>query len=242
MAVKEIGIQGIWLKIANIVGYWNITFLFQLLRLLYLTIDKALDLTVGYSLVKGWRKDSNKAASCFEYSAHFVDIIGRFTYDAATGGYLHSFILKHHHYGNPQEILQDDHITIQGATSTHAWFCVSDEDVYDTKKYPFVFSSQFYTSKQFVIVTHETLHKLADDLSFDDDKRNLIVIDNTARCGSTLACQMFAELPHTRVISEPFFQVGLAGRSFYGTITNWEFVEWMATIYIPDVKSSLTKA
>ena len=93
-----------------------------------------------------------------------------------------------------------------GVTPTHAWFCVADEneDIYDTSRYPFVFISQYVASKSFIILTHETLHKLADEISFRDDKRNLILVDNTARCGSTLMCQMFHQLPNTRVMSEPW--------------------------------------
>ena len=93
---------------------------------------------------------------------------------------------------------------ISGVTPTHAWFCVSDVDIYDTSIYPFVFISQYVASKSFVIVTHETLHKLADEISFKNDTRNLILVDNTARCGSTLMCQMFYQLPNTRVMSEPW--------------------------------------
>ena len=81
---------------------------------------------------------------------------------------------------------------------------MSDIDIYDTSTYPFVFISQYVASKSFVIVTHETLHKLADEISFENDTRNLILVNNTARCGSTLMCQMFYQLPNTRVMSEPW--------------------------------------
>ena len=77
-------------------------------------------------------------------------------------------------------------------------------DIFDTSVYPFVFISQFVASKSFIIITHETLHKLASEMSFEDDKRNLILIDNTARCGSTLMCQMLSQVPETRVMSEPW--------------------------------------
>ena len=103
-----------------------------------------------------------------------------------------------------QQVMKTFLVYSLGVTPTHAWFCVSDVDIYDTSIYPFVFISQYVASKSFIIMTHETLHKLAAEISFEKDTRNLILVDNTARCGSTLMCQMFYKLPNTRVMSEPW--------------------------------------
>ena len=42
------------------------------------------------------------------------------------------------------------------------------------------------------------MHKLADEI----EEKELVIIHFTARCGSTLLCQMFHQLPDTRVVSE----------------------------------------
>ena len=37
-----------------------------------------------------------------------------------------------------------------------------------------------------------------------DPEGQVIILGNTARCGSTLLCQMFSKIPNTRVMSEPW--------------------------------------
>ena len=54
-----------------------------------------------------------------------------------------------------------------------------------------------------VVISHKTLHRLAKEMDGFEGK-HFILIHNTARCGSTLLCQMFSQMPSTRVISEPW--------------------------------------
>ena len=43
--------------------------------------------------------------------------------------------------------------------------------------------------------------KLAQEI---ENPQDIIMLFNTTRCGSTLACQMFSKLPNTKVMSEPW--------------------------------------
>ena len=102
------------LKVINYIGIVNLMVLFLICRAGYVLVDRIIDLLTGYSIIHGSKKERRLAEASFEHSAHFVHIVGRFTHDIATGGFLKAFILRHNRYGNPKEILQSDHITIQG--------------------------------------------------------------------------------------------------------------------------------
>ena len=189
-------------KIVNFFGVVNVYRLFLIVRSIYMVVDWILETLTGYSLVNGSKAEQDRAECNFEHSAHFLDIKGRMNVTPATICFLKNYILRHNRYGDPREILQNDKITLQGVDETHAWFTVSDVDVYDTKMIPFCFIAQFVTAKQIVMISHATLNLLAEELP--GVGRDLIMIHNTARCGSTLLCQMFSNLPETRVMSEPW--------------------------------------
>ena len=123
--MKKIGPQGLLLKIIDFLGYWNATFLFQSLRITYLTLDRVLDWLCGYSLVNGSKVERENANTDFDHAAHYVDILGRFTHDVFTGEHLHRYIVKHKRYGNPLDVLNNDRVIIQGVTHLQAWFCHS---------------------------------------------------------------------------------------------------------------------
>ena len=116
MKIEEFGNHGLILKIINFLGYWNVTFLFQILRITYLTLDKVLDWLCGYSLVNGSKTERENANIDFDHAAHYVHIVGRFTHDVHSGIRLHSYIVKHKRYGNPFDVVQNDRIVIQGVT------------------------------------------------------------------------------------------------------------------------------
>ena len=90
----------------------------------------------------------------------------------------------------------------QGVNNNCAWFCVTDKkvDVYDLNQFPFVWVAQYLLARELFIVPIWAFLKLAQtDLSDPgSDGREVIMLFNTARCGSTLLCQMFARLPNTR--------------------------------------------
>jgi len=172
--------------------------LFRILRWFYLAMDIVTEKLAGYSLVRGWKRDQ-MMRSKDPWSAHFVDVAGRsnapLVFMCADPA---NMILRHSRYGDAREILANDKATLWISTADQAVFTVSQEDIYDTRSHPFAVVAQFNTARQLVIISHRTMHKLADEI---EDKA-LVVIHYTARCGSTLLCQMFHQLPDTRVVSE----------------------------------------
>ena len=89
-----------------------------------------------------------------------------------------------------------------------AWFCVTDEstDVYDLDKFPFVWTTQFEASEELIILPLWSLIQLSKSMPKTND---IIMLFNSARCGSTLACQMFYKLPKTKSMSEPWIGTNL---------------------------------
>ena len=98
----------------NFFGVVNLMILFLLFRVLYDFVDLLIDKLTGYSFIHGSREERNLAKNSFEHSAHFVHIVGRFTHDVSTGGFLKSFLLRHNEYEDPRAILKRDDITLQG--------------------------------------------------------------------------------------------------------------------------------
>ena len=82
---------------------------------------------------------------------------------------------------------------------THAWFCVTEKsvNVYDLNKHPFIGNAQFFLAKELIIIPLWSFIKLANQGVSPNDV-DIIIFFNSARCGSTLACQMFNKLPKTR--------------------------------------------
>ena len=105
------------MKVINFIGIIRLMIVFLIFRGLYVLLDKLVDLITGYSFIHGYRKERELASRSYEHSAHFVNIIGRFTHDIATGGFLKSFLLWHNKYGDPRVILKKDNITLQGMSS-----------------------------------------------------------------------------------------------------------------------------
>merc|ERR1712209_267707 len=93
-------------------------------------------------------------------------------------------------------------------TKTHAYFTISTEDLYNVEKYPFIFIAQYKRARQLLIVPHSTLNRLADKIG---NPKNITFVNMTARCGSTLLCQVMHCVPGVRAISEPYGLVHLHG-------------------------------
>ena len=103
---------------------------------------------------------------------------------------LKHFILKHEKYVNPEEyVLNQDHVTLMALDETQAWFSISSKrNVYEMIRFPFAFMSQFWCSEKILIVSHETLHQIAEKCV--GPTGNCVLINNTGRCGSTLLNQV----------------------------------------------------
>ncbi len=65
---------------------------------------------------------------------------------------------------------------------------------------------QYVAAKKLVVVPHSTFHRLAAEVGdpMADGSRKLTLINMTARCGSTLLCQMLNTVPKCRAMSEPW--------------------------------------
>jgi hypothetical protein len=85
---------------------------------------------------------------------------------------------------------------------THAWFCVSpvEVDVYDPVSFPFAWICQYMVAEELIFIPLWAFHQLADELGDPPQSKQVFIIANTARCGSTLLCQIFNKLPNTRYI------------------------------------------
>ena len=87
----------------------------------------------------------------------------------------------------------------------YAWFSVTPKDVnvYDLNTFPFIWVGQYLQAQELIIMPIWAFLKLANDELADpgSDGRQVIMLFNTARCGSTLLCQMFSRLPNTRYVN-----------------------------------------
>ncbi len=65
---------------------------------------------------------------------------------------------------------------------------------------------QYLTAKKLVVIPHSSFHRLAAEVGdpMADGRCKLTLINMTARCGSTLLCQMLNVVPKCRVMSEPW--------------------------------------
>ena len=190
-------------KIVLAIGLKRIYRVFSVLRNIYNFIDYWLVVTIGYSLVHGWKSDQVKAKN--GQLGHLVKILGRGTANPASHVFLDNFMLIHEAYIDPiQFVLTNDHVTLMGASKNQVWFSVSPNyDVYHIGKIPFAFLAQYLKSEKLLIVDHATLHRMAEQLN--SPQGNCILMNNTARCGSTLICQLFNRVPNTLVQSEPSY-------------------------------------
>jgi hypothetical protein len=66
---------------------------------------------------------------------------------------------------------------------------------------PFYFITQYEKAKRLWIISFETMYQLAESVPVDDSR--LVFIYSVGRCGSTLASQIFAQIPGVINISEP---------------------------------------
>jgi hypothetical protein len=102
-----------------------------------------------------------------------------------------------------ERILENPHITLYGLDfeNKQAVFVETPADV-DLSQAPFYFITQFERAKRVFTIPFETMIQLAKSATIDDNR--LIFIYSVGRCGSTLASQIFAQIPGVINISEPY--------------------------------------
>ncbi|MFK7804358.1 MAG: sulfotransferase [Anaerolineae bacterium] len=101
------------------------------------------------------------------------------------------------------EILGNEHITLYSLDfdTGIAVFVETPADL-DLSQSPFMFIPQYDEAMRVLTVSFEMLLTLADEVSVEDNR--LVFIHSTGRCGSTLASQIFAQIPGVINLSEPF--------------------------------------
>jgi len=101
-----------------------------------------------------------------------------------------------------REILENPHITLYSLDfeNGQAVFVETPADV-NLSQAPFYFVTQFEEAERVLTVPFEPMLQLAQSVSVDDNR--LISIYSVGRCGSTLASQIFAQIPGVINISEP---------------------------------------
>jgi hypothetical protein len=100
-------------------------------------------------------------------------------------------------------ILENPHITLYSLDfeNRRAVFVETPADV-NLSQAPFYFVTQYEKAKRVLTIPFETMFQLAQSVTIDDDR--LIFIHSVGRCGSTLASQIFAQIPGVINISEPY--------------------------------------
>ena len=182
------------------IAYWLVCFINFWIRF----IDFFIDPLLGYSLSKGSRKEREDA----EKDGRTVQLVQILMRGAYAETYTHTpdnFVYRHLQYVSPRYIVENDKATLHGLTKTHCFFCITtnpEVDVVDTRISPFMFALQFLMAEKHLIVPHDVMYKLADEIG--DPKVPVTFLDMTGRCGSTLICTMMARVPEVRVFSEPW--------------------------------------
>ena len=100
-------------------------------------------------------------------------------------------------------ILENPHISLYSLDFENRWavFVETPADI-DLSQAPFYFNTQFETAKQVLTIPFETMIQVAKSVTIDDNR--LIFIYSVGRCGSTLASQIFAQIPGVINVSEPY--------------------------------------
>jgi hypothetical protein len=102
-----------------------------------------------------------------------------------------------------EKILENRHITLYGLDFENRWavFVETPANI-DLSHAPFYFNTQFEKAKRVLTIHFETMIQVAKSVTIDD--KRLILIYSVGRCGSTLASQIFAQIPGVINFSEPY--------------------------------------
>jgi hypothetical protein len=148
------------------------------------------------------RKRWNSAAY-YSTAAHVHNIVARRKFDVLLGpANFMDFTLSHHSFVNPDYILKDN-ISLYQVTKDHAIFVEVPEgmDAWRCEYGSFLRQVQFNYALRVITMPLHAFHTLADMVG--DPEGELIFVQNTARCGSTLLVRIFEETDECVAFSEP---------------------------------------
>lgn len=161
-------------------------------------LDRLMERLCGLSLVSGSLKERAKAKAEGR-TMQVVKILARAQYEFSNIHGLDNFLYRHESYQKPEMVLEHSNIAFFGMRDDKAFFCWSDVDPYDTERIPFFTHTMIFTAKKLLILSLDDLVSLANRIG--DPSVPVAVFQMTGRSGSTLLCQMFFEIPNTRVLS-----------------------------------------
>ena len=95
-------------------------------------LDTILDFLTGYSITMGSREERTQSQD-YHHSAHLVKIVARGGYTTILNHEAHNFLWLHQCYLHPENILLDKNVVMYAITTTHAYFTISAEDLYNVE-------------------------------------------------------------------------------------------------------------
>ena len=103
---------------------------------------------------------------------------------------------------DPSYVLKPE-VSLYCISNTEAVFVETPAvvDLYSSVKHPFLYMSQFSESVNVIKMPLKSLHALAEKLG--DPSVPVVWTTSTGRCGSTILCQMFENIPGTMALAEP---------------------------------------
>lgn len=73
-----------------------------------------------------------------------------------------NFLLQHQSYVHPKFVLENDKASLMGCDQEKAWFCISDKNVFETSKAPFLHFAQLLWAQKLVIMPWSSVYRLGD--------------------------------------------------------------------------------
>ncbi|ELU12208.1 hypothetical protein CAPTEDRAFT_204755 [Capitella teleta] len=163
-----------------------------------------------------------KSPVYYAESAHVHNIAARRKLDVLLGpANFMDFTLTHHSFENPAYVLKDN-VSLYQVTRDQAIFVEVPEemDVWRCQHGSFLRQAQFNNAHRVITMPLHAFHTLAD--SIGDPDAELVFVQNTARCGSTLLVRVFEETEECVAFSEPDALNAVAS---YATHPGWKHAD-----------------
>merc|ERR1712127_65342 len=74
------------------------------------------------------------------------------------------YVTEHEAWVDSQFLLCNDLVTLHGVDDNQAWFCVTPASPYSASPHEFVFLNQFTQATHLVLMTHHSLHRIAEEV------------------------------------------------------------------------------
>ena len=105
---------------------------FWITKIFIYALDTILDFLTGYSITMGSREERSQSQD-YNHSAHLVKIVARGGFSTILNHEAHNFLWLHQCYLHPENILLDKNVVMYAVTTTHAYFTISTEDLFNVE-------------------------------------------------------------------------------------------------------------